>query len=197
MRERHTQFTVYIPYSTVYMTLTFMLLVKSVNVRATTQHLKDWKNVLSFIQHHTWSLPTKDNTNLSEWADIQCLIATKTALHHILIYIYLPVFFVPYSFFAVLFGQFVVFQTLPSDVVEIYDGSSTDSALLSSIYGSHSGKNITLGPLNVFIYATDSMVWMLLSNQIKLLFSPDILKISNPNSFMLLRIKIPPSLKFL
>lgn len=44
-------------------------------------------------------------------------------------------------FFAVLFGQFVVFQTLTSDVVEIYDGSSTDSALLSSIYGSHSGKN--------------------------------------------------------
>ncbi len=43
-------------------------------------------------------------------------------------------------FFAVLFGQFVVFQTLTSDVVEIYDGSSTDSALLSSIYGSHSGK---------------------------------------------------------
>lgn len=48
------------------------------------------------------------------------------------------------SFPAVLFGQFVVFQTLTSDVVEIYDGSSTDSALLSSIYGSHSGNSITL-----------------------------------------------------
>ncbi|KAF3691668.1 CUB and sushi domain-containing protein 3 CUB and sushi multiple domains protein 3 [Channa argus] len=44
--------------------------------------------------------------------------------------------FVPGDF--VLFGQFVVFQTLTSDVVEIYDGPSTDSALLSSIYGSHS-----------------------------------------------------------
>lgn len=47
------------------------------------------------------------------------------------------------SFFAVLFGQFVIFQTLTTDVVEIYDGSSTDSPLLSSIYGSHSGKNIS------------------------------------------------------
>ncbi|XP_037533201.1 CUB and sushi domain-containing protein 3 [Nematolebias whitei] len=44
--------------------------------------------------------------------------------------------FVPGDF--VLFGQFVVFQTLPSDVVEIYDGASADSVLLSSIYGSHS-----------------------------------------------------------
>lgn len=45
--------------------------------------------------------------------------------------------------FTVLFGQFVVFQTLNTDVVEIYDGPSTDSALLSSIYGSHSGSQIT------------------------------------------------------
>uniref|UniRef100_A0A3Q3KHT9 CUB and Sushi multiple domains 3a n=1 Tax=Monopterus albus TaxID=43700 RepID=A0A3Q3KHT9_MONAL len=50
--------------------------------------------------------------------------------------------FVPGDF--VLFGQFVVFQTLTSDVVEIYDGSSTDSALLSSIYGSHSGETLPL-----------------------------------------------------
>lgn len=50
----------------------------------------------------------------------------------------------PTYFLAVLFGQFVVFQTLNTDVVEIYDGSSTDSALLSSIYGSHSGNNIIL-----------------------------------------------------
>jgi len=42
---------------------------------------------------------------------------------------------------AVLFGQFVVFQTLTNDVVEIHDGSSPESALLSSIYGSHSGRN--------------------------------------------------------
>ncbi|XP_031134127.1 CUB and sushi domain-containing protein 3-like isoform X1 [Sander lucioperca] len=54
--------------------------------------------------------------------------------------------FVPGDF--VLFGQFVVFQTLGSDVVEIYDGSSTDSALLSSIYGSHSGETLPLSSGN-------------------------------------------------
>ncbi|KAM7420375.1 hypothetical protein PAMA_014883 [Pampus argenteus] len=54
--------------------------------------------------------------------------------------------FVPGDF--VLFGQFVVFQTLTSDVVEIYDGSSTDSALLSSIYGSHSGETLPLSSGN-------------------------------------------------
>ncbi|MED6265319.1 CUB and sushi domain-containing protein 3 [Characodon lateralis] len=50
--------------------------------------------------------------------------------------------------FTVLFGQFVVFQTLPTDVVEIYDGPSTDSALLSSIYGSHSGETLPLSSGN-------------------------------------------------
>lgn len=50
---------------------------------------------------------------------------------------------------AVLFGQFVVFQTLNTDVVEIYDGSLTNSGLLSSIYGSHSGNNLIL---HAFIY---------------------------------------------
>ncbi|KAF7227343.1 CUB and sushi domain-containing protein 3-like, partial [Nothobranchius furzeri] len=54
-----------------------------------------------------------------------------------------------YSVFsAVLFGQFVVFQTLPTDVVEIYDGPSADSALLSSIYGSHSGETLPLSSGN-------------------------------------------------
>ncbi|CAB1321250.1 unnamed protein product, partial [Coregonus sp. 'balchen'] len=37
-----------------------------------------------------------------------------------------------------MFGQFVVFQTLVSDVVKIYDGPTPDSPVLSSIYGSHS-----------------------------------------------------------
>uniref|UniRef100_A0A674D7B9 CUB and Sushi multiple domains 3 n=1 Tax=Salmo trutta TaxID=8032 RepID=A0A674D7B9_SALTR len=41
---------------------------------------------------------------------------------------------------VMLFGQFVVFQTLVSDVVEIYDGPTPDSPVLSSIYGSHSGR---------------------------------------------------------
>lgn len=45
---------------------------------------------------------------------------------------------------AVLFGQFVVFQTLNTDVVEIFDGSLTNSGLLSSIYGAHSGNNLIL-----------------------------------------------------
>uniref|UniRef100_A0A3Q2Q9C4 CUB and Sushi multiple domains 3 n=1 Tax=Fundulus heteroclitus TaxID=8078 RepID=A0A3Q2Q9C4_FUNHE len=54
--------------------------------------------------------------------------------------------FVPGDF--VLFGQFVVFQTLPTDVVEIYDGPSTDSALLTSIYGSHSGETLPLSSGN-------------------------------------------------
>uniref|UniRef100_M4AIH9 CUB and Sushi multiple domains 3 n=1 Tax=Xiphophorus maculatus TaxID=8083 RepID=M4AIH9_XIPMA len=54
--------------------------------------------------------------------------------------------FVPGDF--VLFGQFVVFQTLNTDVVEIYDGPSTDSALLSSIYGSHSGETLPLSSGN-------------------------------------------------
>uniref|UniRef100_A0A673CRR4 CUB and Sushi multiple domains 3a n=1 Tax=Sphaeramia orbicularis TaxID=375764 RepID=A0A673CRR4_9TELE len=54
--------------------------------------------------------------------------------------------FVPGDF--VLFGQFVVFQTLATDVVEIYDGSSIDSALLSSIYGSHSGETLPLSSGN-------------------------------------------------
>uniref|UniRef100_A0A3Q2YTB4 CUB and Sushi multiple domains 3 n=1 Tax=Hippocampus comes TaxID=109280 RepID=A0A3Q2YTB4_HIPCM len=54
--------------------------------------------------------------------------------------------FVPGDF--VLFGQFVVFHTLASDVVEIYDGSSTDSSLLSSIYGSHSGETLPLSSGN-------------------------------------------------
>ncbi|KAM8868855.1 CUB and sushi domain-containing protein 3-like isoform 4-T4 [Spinachia spinachia] len=54
--------------------------------------------------------------------------------------------FVPGDF--VLFGQFVVFQTLTSDVVDIHDGSSPDSALLSSIYGSHSGETLPLSSGN-------------------------------------------------
>uniref|UniRef100_A0A8C2Z0K3 CUB and Sushi multiple domains 3 n=1 Tax=Cyclopterus lumpus TaxID=8103 RepID=A0A8C2Z0K3_CYCLU len=54
--------------------------------------------------------------------------------------------FVPGDF--VLFGQFVVFQTLTSDVVEIHDGASSESALLSSIYGSHSGETLPLSSGN-------------------------------------------------
>lgn len=41
---------------------------------------------------------------------------------------------------AVLFGQFVLFQTSLNDVVDIYDGPTQQSPLLSSLSGSHSGK---------------------------------------------------------
>lgn len=40
-----------------------------------------------------------------------------------------------------LFGQFVLFQTSLNDVVEIYDGPTQQNTLLSSLSGSHSGKD--------------------------------------------------------
>ncbi|XP_058232392.1 CUB and sushi domain-containing protein 3 isoform X1 [Hemibagrus wyckioides] len=48
----------------------------------------------------------------------------------------------------VLFGQFMFFQTTSSDVVDIYDGPSSDSPLLTSIYGSHSGEPLPLSAGN-------------------------------------------------
>ncbi|XP_072548530.1 CUB and sushi domain-containing protein 3 isoform X2 [Salminus brasiliensis] len=48
----------------------------------------------------------------------------------------------------VLFGQFMFFQTTPSDVVDIYDGPSSESPLLTSIYGSHSGEPLPLSSSN-------------------------------------------------
>lgn len=42
---------------------------------------------------------------------------------------------------AVLFGQFVLFQTSLNDVVEIYDGPTPQNTLLSSMSGSHSGED--------------------------------------------------------
>ncbi|XP_035382269.1 CUB and sushi domain-containing protein 3 [Electrophorus electricus] len=48
----------------------------------------------------------------------------------------------------VLFGQFLFFQTTPSDVVDIYDGPSSESPLLTSIYGWHSGEPLPLSSGN-------------------------------------------------
>uniref|UniRef100_A0AAR2IVV0 CUB and Sushi multiple domains 3a n=1 Tax=Pygocentrus nattereri TaxID=42514 RepID=A0AAR2IVV0_PYGNA len=48
----------------------------------------------------------------------------------------------------VLFGQFMFFQTTPTDVVDIYDGPSPESSLLTSIYGSHSGEPLPLSSGN-------------------------------------------------
>lgn len=48
---------------------------------------------------------------------------------------------------SVLFGQFVLFQTSLNDVVDIYDGPTQQSSLLSSLSGSHSGKAQTITAL--------------------------------------------------
>lgn len=45
----------------------------------------------------------------------------------------------PGSCCSVVFGQFVFFQTSLHDVVEVYDGPTQESSLLSSLSGSHSG----------------------------------------------------------
>ena len=45
----------------------------------------------------------------------------------------------PGSCWSVVFGQFVFFQTSLHDVVEVYDGPTQQSSLLSSLSGSHSG----------------------------------------------------------
>lgn len=52
------------------------------------------------------------------------------------LYVISSLFFSP-----VLFGQFVLFQTSLNDVVEIYDGPTQQNTLLSSLSGSHSGKD--------------------------------------------------------
>uniref|UniRef100_A0A8C2HQA1 CUB and Sushi multiple domains 3a n=1 Tax=Cyprinus carpio TaxID=7962 RepID=A0A8C2HQA1_CYPCA len=48
----------------------------------------------------------------------------------------------------VLFGQFVLFQTSLNDVVDIYDGPTQQSSLLSSLSGSHSGESLPLSTGN-------------------------------------------------
>lgn len=41
--------------------------------------------------------------------------------------------------FTVVFGQFAFFHTALNDVVEVHDGHSQHSRLLSSLSGSHTG----------------------------------------------------------
>ncbi|XP_034615478.1 CUB and sushi domain-containing protein 3 [Trachemys scripta elegans] len=48
----------------------------------------------------------------------------------------------------VVFGQFVFFQTSLHDVVEVYDGPTQQSSLLSSLSGSHSGESLPLSSGN-------------------------------------------------
>ncbi|KAG9478625.1 hypothetical protein GDO78_012335 [Eleutherodactylus coqui] len=51
----------------------------------------------------------------------------------------------------VVFGQFVFFQTSLHDVVEVYDGTTQQSPLLSSLSGSHSGESLPLSSGNQII----------------------------------------------
>ncbi|KAM8966399.1 CUB and sushi domain-containing protein 3 [Pelodytes ibericus] len=51
----------------------------------------------------------------------------------------------------VVFGQFVFFQTTLHDVVEVYDGATQQSPLLSSLSGSHSGESLPLSSGNQII----------------------------------------------
>uniref|UniRef100_A0A803VYI3 CUB and Sushi multiple domains 2 n=1 Tax=Ficedula albicollis TaxID=59894 RepID=A0A803VYI3_FICAL len=48
----------------------------------------------------------------------------------------------------VLFGQFAFFQTALNDVVEVHDGPTQHSRLLSSLSGSHSGESLPLATTN-------------------------------------------------
>ncbi|XP_054992155.1 CUB and sushi domain-containing protein 1 isoform X1 [Sorex araneus] len=48
----------------------------------------------------------------------------------------------------VVFGQFVYFQTTRNDLVELFDGSSPQARLLSSLSGSHSGETLPLATSN-------------------------------------------------
>ncbi|XP_076768323.1 LOW QUALITY PROTEIN: CUB and sushi domain-containing protein 3 [Arvicanthis niloticus] len=48
----------------------------------------------------------------------------------------------------VVFGQFVFFQTSLHDVVEVFDGPTQQSPLLSSLSGSHSGESLPLSSGN-------------------------------------------------
>lgn len=43
-------------------------------------------------------------------------------------------------YFPVVFGQFAYFQTALNDVAELFDGEHPEARLLSSLSGSHSGK---------------------------------------------------------
>uniref|UniRef100_A0A8C4QEE5 CUB and Sushi multiple domains 3 n=1 Tax=Eptatretus burgeri TaxID=7764 RepID=A0A8C4QEE5_EPTBU len=48
----------------------------------------------------------------------------------------------------VVFGQFVYFQTSLNDIVEVFDGPTQRSQLLSSLTGSHSGEDLPLSTSN-------------------------------------------------
>jgi len=46
----------------------------------------------------------------------------------------------------VVFGQFAFFQTALNDIIEVHDGPNEHSRLLSSLSGSHTGRDLPLFP---------------------------------------------------
>lgn len=44
-------------------------------------------------------------------------------------------------FFLVVFSQFAFFQTALNDIVEVYDGATQHSRVLSSLSGAHTGTH--------------------------------------------------------
>lgn len=51
----------------------------------------------------------------------------------------ISVFFCLYLSFLVVFSQFAYFQTALNDIVEVYDGATQHSRVLSSLSGAHTG----------------------------------------------------------
>lgn len=49
--------------------------------------------------------------------------------------------FSPYLSFVVVFSQFAFFQTALNDIVEVYDGATQHSRVLSSLSGAHTGTS--------------------------------------------------------
>lgn len=55
--------------------------------------------------------------------------------------------------FIVVFSQFAFFQTALNDIVEVYDGATQHSRVLSSLSGAHTGSLIPLFK-NLFVRHT-------------------------------------------
>ncbi|KAJ8334650.1 hypothetical protein SKAU_G00402890, partial [Synaphobranchus kaupii] len=56
----------------------------------------------------------------------------------------------------VVFGQFAFFQTALNDVVEVYDGATQNSRVLSSLSGSHTGESLPLATSNEILIRFNS-----------------------------------------
>ncbi|KAJ8268254.1 hypothetical protein COCON_G00134260 [Conger conger] len=56
----------------------------------------------------------------------------------------------------VVFGQFAFFQTALNDVVEVYDGATQNSRVLSSLSGAHTGESLPLATSNQILIRFNS-----------------------------------------